>query len=218
MSDHTNDFFMVHKPIMPPRKDHIGEQVFSSMWEALMTTGSEEVQSYEDQPIVEVLRHFHSPVEQRHATVLASVVCWLGTAIGGAMLRQAEQQIAGGRGELWSAYLLAWAIKNRRRFSVNHGIRTVEFILAPRELWNNDGSGRFAPGLKELPTLSADDIEVIDHLMLWLGEGEGQSYLRQCREEEKRLNEERALADRAAQLRAAHAHRDPDQQQNTTGT
>jgi hypothetical protein len=189
-----------HQPMRPPRANHLGEQVYSSMWEALMTTPP--VLSGDPWPVEVVLSDYEWGIGEREAIVLASVVCWLGTNCGLAMLQQADNDEAGRPASFGAhyRYLRAWARENYRRQSTNCGVKTIENCLAPAEAFHS--APLHVRSIWPLPELSARDLEVADHLMVWLGDDEtGQAFLRQCEAEVKRLMEEHSLAERARFLR-----------------
>lgn len=191
-----------HTPLRPPRAGHIGEQVYASMWQAAMSERWEEYRASDDDaaPIEMVLQEFRRTVEQRHATVAATVICWLGCSVGFALMRRAESEIAAGRWDEHKAYLLAWTLENRRVRHVNSGVRLIEYMLTPEEdrvqpKWNDES------GISKLPQLSADDLEVVDHVMLWLPTERGQRFLRQCEKEIERLRDEERRRLHAEHLR-----------------
>ncbi len=189
---------LIHKPIQPPRKTFIGECVYASMWEALMTTPADRGVyglSDEPEPIEAVLGQLHVRIQQRHASVAASVVCWLGTNCGNAMLRDAERQRDQGHLRAYICYLMCWSVENRRAAGINNGIRTIEYLISPTD--------SYCPrdGLKTMPILKAQDLEVADHLMMWLAEHDGQEFIRGCESEIRRLMDEHSLAERAKWLR-----------------
>lgn len=194
-------FPLTHRPILPAREGHDGEQVFSSMWEAAMALPGRVYLHEEPLPIQLVLSNFRKPITQWHASILASVVTWLGTACGEGVLSVAERiQNSGACPSPHYAYLMAWSVINHRHVGVNYGIRSVEFLLARPEQ-RRQVRGIMDTGLRELPELSADDLEVIDHLMVWLAESEGQRFLTRCKAKLAGLERERHV------LRAADAIR-----------
>lgn len=191
---------LVHRPLHAPRAGHIGEQVFASMWEVRMEIPDKPVIDDVDVPFLSVLENFDGQVTQRQATAVASVVCWLGTNCGLAMLTRAQRERDANHWEAWHCYLIAWTLENHRRLSTNHGVRVIEYMMAPAEtVLPVDRLG--SAGLSELPTLGADELEAVDHLMVWLGDREGQDFLRICNTEIERLSLEHTMAQRARWLR-----------------
>lgn len=195
---------MKHDPVRPPRSGHDGENVYASMWAAAMAeewTG-EWFNGDEPEPIESVLYELRCKVEQRHATVVATVVCWLGTNMGLALTRRADSEAAAGRWDDSYRYLLAWTMENRRRHGVNSGVRLVEYMLTPTEDLERSPSF-MSSGITKMPELSAVDLEVIDHLMTWLAKPRGQTFLRQCEHEIDRLRDEERRR-RDAEWRRSH--------------
>jgi hypothetical protein len=195
---------LVHRPMQPPRVGHVGEQVFASLWEARMVSTGDTTVDDDAHPFWNVLGDFSGQVTQRQATAVASVVCWLGTSCGLALLQRAQHEVAACRWDEWHAYLLAWTLENHRRQSVNHGVRTVEYLMAPPTTIARD-TRNCTSGLTELPTLSADELEAIDHLMVWLGTSDGQDFLRVTEAEVSRLGKEQRLVREAERLRESWA-------------
>jgi hypothetical protein len=178
----TDLFGLEHKPIRGVRKDIIGEVVFASMWEVLMQRDD----GSDDYAIEGVLTVFPRVIEQRHATVLASVVCWLGTNCGHSFLEQAKTISAKLHERTEEQYVIAWAIENLRRGYINSGDRAIEAILATE----------YRGWRCVRPELSADDLEVVELLMHWLGSRSGQDFLQNCNAEINRMH----IANRDKQL------------------
>lgn len=164
-----------HKPLHPPRAGHIGEQVYASMWTALLSARAEKINPYDDfvDPLAIILEHFPKTIAQRHATVCASVVCWLGTVCGRGVIYQARRIAERGEFSTEDSFLIAWTLENCRRGFVNRGGRTLEFLLTPSHK-QNDGP-------------SADDYEVAEHLARWLGCPDGEMFVASCEDEITRL-------------------------------
>lgn len=182
---------LLHKPIVPPRAGHIEEGVYASMWEELMTaTDGDEYLNADERPIARVLRHYNKEPANREAAILATMACWLGTNVGMAMMANAHRLSAATPLLRDSAFLVSWTLENRRRLSVNHGARLSEYLLATAEQRAPNDS-MMGPGLTRLPQLTADDLEVIDHFMLWLGTPEGARFFARCEDRIRDLREER---------------------------
>lgn len=180
-----------HEPLRPARASHDGEKVYSSMWAAMMAEEWHEDWFNGDEPTpLEIMLHnFGRTPTQRHATVAATMICWLGCNMGSALMHRAKAETAAGRWDRSFAYLLAWTMENRRVDCVNGGIRSVEYMLTPAEDLRT--GLRFAESaIAKLPELSAEDLEVIDHIMLWLPGERGQRFIRQCEKEIDRLRDE----------------------------
>lgn len=178
-----------HKPLRPPRAGHIGEQVYASMWNALLAANGEQIDPYHDfeDPLAVILEHFPKTIAQRHATVCASVVCWLGTACGRGFIYQARKIAERGAFSTEDSFLIAWTLENYRLGFVNHGGRTLEFLLAPSH-GQDDGP-------------SADDYEVAEHVARWLGCPDGEMFVASCKEEIRRLQKTERLKRYAEKIR-----------------
>lgn len=180
-----------HTPARPPRAGIRGENLFANRWAELMA--GEECWNSGRTPLECVLGSYGAVVRQREATVAASIVCWLGTNMGRCLLDQARRLTAGGA--LWDgdAYVAAWAVHNQRKRSVNGGARALELML---QTTVQDAAAR-------LPRASADDYEVAEHVMRWLGTRDGQAFLNRCETELDR----HAMLDRLAEAaRLGRAH------------
>ena len=160
-------FPLEHTPLRPyPRKDHIYESIYASMWQAFM---HKEPDSYEDPREInfaDVMTDFGYRIEHRHAKVVASVVCWFGTNCGSAFLRECEtlgEHIP--KRNFGDRYFLGWQMENSRRCYMNGGNRCLELIAT-----------------SALP-LKVDDYEAVDCLMNWLGTVRGQIFLKMAHDE-----------------------------------
>lgn len=182
---------LTHEPMMPARKGHDGEQVYSSMWRAMMVEVWEEdsFDGEDSTPIETILGYMPVKLTQRHATVAATVICWLGCNMGNALMHRARREIAAGRWDADVAYLLAWTLDNKRTPYVNSGVRSIEYMLALPED-RNDRTSFLDSGLTKLPDLSAADLEVVEHVMRWLPSKRGQQFIRLCEREIERLRDE----------------------------
>jgi hypothetical protein len=161
---------ITHEPINMPRKLHIGEQVFYAEWKRLMTRS---LDVFDDSVIFleHILHHLSLTVNQRHATVCASFIKWLGTNCGRSFLHDANRF---SKSDFFTskekAFLACWALENHRHRSFNRGGRVTEHLLRNYE---NGFSNEF-------PEPSADDYEVIDHLVYWLGSNDGIEFVSEC--------------------------------------
>lgn len=162
-------------PMRPPRQGLIGENVFASEWAKLMAD-TENINNPPNEALSGVLGSYGYRLNQRSATVAASLVCWLGTNIGRCFLDNAA--VMGKTTPLrGDAYLMAWAVENIRRSSTNHGRRALEACLI------SDATPTV------VPKLSAADYEVAEHVVMWLGDEDGQRFLKACETEIKRQNQ-----------------------------
>lgn len=170
---------LTHKPMRPPRDGHIGEYVFAEKWEELMNRDDGEYPSSIN--LHRILYPMPVKLDQRHATVAASMICWLGTNVGLSFLRAAQRlEDAGFR----NSFVSAWAVENRRIYSVNNNVRTAEHLLATEDHYGTRWPwGDYA--IIRLPELSADDYEVLEHVAHWLGTDDGKRFCEECEAEIK---------------------------------
>lgn len=161
-----------HIPIRPPR-NMIEEQVYAKRWEKLMSVEPE----YEDErtPFEQIMISYDGKVNQRAASVAASFICWLGTAVGMSFLRMGDN-IRENTFCKCEAYAAAWGVKNMRRFATNCGARTIEYLVRTEQDEKNN----------VFPRVSTNDLEVLDFMALWLGSEEGQEFIKGCEYEIKR--------------------------------
>jgi hypothetical protein len=174
-----------HKPIRPPRACTIGEVVMSEHWEIAMQAEAKNIHDDCDEYAFRALMHaFPRPLTQRHASVAASFIRWLGCNCGRGFLHDAEKLKEKFHSNT-NAYVAAWAIENMREVAINRGVRIIEAAIAPDDHWKNGY-------LEKLPDLSADDYEVVDNVVIWLGSKDGQDFLNRAeREITRRLDAER---------------------------
>lgn len=180
-----------HKAFRPPRPTFIGENVFAQRWAEWMRCDAapfrhqwEYGRDADDRwPIEIVLSELRYEIDQRAASMAASLVTWLGTNVGRSVLLEGDRIRKTGTVRL--AYLVAWTLENQRHRSVNGGVQIVEYLLMTT--WP-----RVTGSLHHLPEPKACDIEVCDHVMRWIGEDRGQAFVQSCRAEiEKRERAER---------------------------
>jgi hypothetical protein len=172
-----------HQPIRAPRREVLGEVVMSEKWQALMAAEAPNLLDDCDEYAFRALVHqFPRPLAQRHATVAASFINWLGTNCGRGFLHNARrmcEKFANHR----EAYTAAWAIENTRHGGINRGMRVIEAALSTARY----GGGNLIPAD---PT--ADDYEIVEHVVIWLAMKEGQEFLADCEAEiGKRLDAQR---------------------------
>lgn len=180
-----------HSALMPPRKGCVGETVYAAGWTTLMCMRSD-FSAPPNELLGDILQ-MCEPLTQRHATVAASFITWLGTNCGLSFLMECRRYA---KGEPECAYQLGtskawlgqWAWDNRRRIGVNGGYRTIEHILSTPECFGTGAHGITV--LMHSPDLTAEDYETIEHLVAWLPTERGQKFLAVCDLEiEERRNE-----------------------------
>lgn len=164
--------WLEHKPRPPyPRAGHAGETVYSEEWAELMQELDRDGINAPNSMLAGILNNLPARICQRHATICASVITWLGTACGQSIILNGKRFRE--QGIRWH-YVMAWHAENIRRGGVNGGYRIIEHLLAPPDHFGRDFFGIGGITLQRLPELSVNDYETVEHLMAWLGRyGEG---------------------------------------------
>lgn len=178
-----------HRPIRPPRQSRTAEHVYVAHWIAAMSV---EPDDDGPAPLARILRKVTEAPNQRHASVAASFICWLGTALGLGWRQEADRYAAALKIPTDWAYLAAWAVSNRRDNGCS-GVRLIEHMLAPVEYFGTDLG--HAQLLRD-PDLSAEDHEVVDAVARWLGTDPGQVFLRECEAEVREIQDVASWAQR----------------------
>lgn len=170
-----------HVPVRPPRAGFIGETVFAERWAKYMAEaprhGYDSWRLCPNARLAEILSELPSRISQRHATVCASIVCWLGTNCGHATLDEAKK--LGAMMFPGYGYIAAWAIENKRSSHVNRGVRCLEHLLAPEDHY---GKCIFTGALvlQRRPDLTVEDYETAEHLWSWLASDPGRAFVQGC--------------------------------------
>lgn len=198
---------LVHRAIRGPRDGHIGEQVYSELWRNLMAIPVPP-SHWEEHPLTklhEVLPQYPWKLDQRCASVCATFITWLGCSNGQSIIFRARRLKEEGRQQ---AFLLAWYENNKRHRWVNHGFRTIEFMLAPDDHFGQAPMERFDT-LRWIPYLRQEDHEAIEHLCIWLGDPEGQRFVALAEEEIRRRKAEAFDAQRILGRKSSGVEADP---------
>jgi len=176
-----------HTPINPPRKGHFGEAVFLKNWQELAVRYIEDDSDDMDRTEFDrVFHHYRWNPGQQEATVVASIVVWLGTNCGLAFLRSAQAQTKKSFYVTEAAqtiFLMEWAKENQRLAWVNRGIRTLENCLT-KECSET-----------KLVELTGRDYEIAECFVCWLATRPAQKYIAICEAEIDQDNKRRNLAD-----------------------
>jgi hypothetical protein len=172
-----------HSPIRPARDGFIGETVFAERWKHFIVKQPKgSFTSWMTTPnamLAGILSDLPARITQRHASICATVACWLGTNMGRCTLDTAKRLMAVTHDR--DAYVAAWAIANKRVHFVNSGNRTIEFLLAPPDHY---GKLLFhGYGLIKRPALTVEDLETVDQFWYWLGGPDGRSVVQGCENE-----------------------------------
>ncbi len=157
---------IAHRPMIPPRPGVTGEEVFAARWEA-ENRAPGRFNAILDRP-----DHWTT---QRHATLAATIVTWLGTNVGAGFLYQAERLA---RTMIRAdAYVAQWTLENRRQVLVGSGWRRIEqMLMTPDQQQARQRDGVQRGGAIRVRT-NIRDFEVAEQLMAWLGSNEGQRFI-----------------------------------------
>lgn len=147
-----------------PRKGHLDEAVFAQVWfEANNPSWLEDARhglTDHSTPMQAIERELPFFVTQEHATLAATLITWLGTNCGRAMLEQAERFALPTSGMTpRDAYVAAFAVENVRSRGVNSGLTLLDFLVSACQ-----GAERPAYGY-----VTAEHQEVAEQVMAWLG-------------------------------------------------
>lgn len=170
---------MKHVPIRPAR-NMTEEQVFSRHWKELM----ESRETYESGMIGRILLGYPYKIDQRVSSVLASMICWLGTNVGRGFLDLGAQIRQCCLARVRYPYLAAWAECNARIFGMNSRARQIEFLTRTEEDLEKD----------VFQEVSVRDLEAVEQLCMWLGTDEGQAFVAGCEAEIERRKALETLA------------------------
>ena len=185
-----------HAPVHPARKSVIGEGIFLAAWQSLIAIPPDRgLQSDHGCSLECILQQLPEVLNQRHATVAASFVTWLGTNCGRGFLDLAERYKKILPSSL-SAFSCAWAEFNRRSVGVSFGIRTIEAFLGPLELVT--GVRDTWEARKLLPELTVADYETVEAVVEWLSTQAGTHFLATCAKQIADKTAERLAEDRRA--------------------
>lgn len=177
---------MKHAPIRPARAGE--EEVFARRWVELMEAPPSD--KWSTKMLHRIMIGFPYEINQRVASVCASMVVWFGTNVGKSFLDIGEKIAK--YGTIRYPYLAAWGEANARSFGMNSGARQIEFLLRTSDELNRDVFG----------IVTVSDVEAIEQLCMWLGSQDGRVFLAGCEKEVERRKELETLAFHCAAGRA----------------
>jgi hypothetical protein len=176
--DHLRSIgWLDHSPRRPyPRSDMIGEQVYVERWKALMVGPLEdtpvdcnELATAPNAQLYWILRYHPQRLNQRQATVCASMICWFGTNIGSLFVESAVTLSNILTIPSHKAFRMAWAAENTRVVGIDGGRRRMEHII-------------YGPDYIEAPdtVITHYDWETIDLLLAWCDTSGGKMFISSC--------------------------------------
>lgn len=147
-----------HIPLCPPRASVPREGLFLALWQQFAEQRPEEWQ---------YIFRTTGPVRQRAASVAASFMVYMGCNLGHAFTHNAERIAKSGAFSCTEdAYLAAWTMENKRLHFVNHGLRTIEYMLA-REHPIKVTLSRHRVDWKLVPDVSMEDVDIVESMVAW---------------------------------------------------
>lgn len=145
-----------HIPLHPPRDGTPGEGIYLGLWREWAEANPREWFC---------IFTSAGPVRQRAASVAASFMVYMGCN-GGRSFTQEAMALA--KTDTWRerAFLRAWAMHNTRSVGVNHGLRTIEYMLARQ---HPIAAGTFNNHVNwpAVPVVTMDDIDIVESMVRW---------------------------------------------------
>ncbi|WEE79391.1 hypothetical protein LZ683_08555 [Comamonas testosteroni] len=149
---------LLHVPLQPPRTSVPREGLLLALWQQFAEQRPEEWR---------YIFITNGPVRQRAASVAASFMTFMGCNCGRDFTHAAERLATSGAFTCTEdAYLAAWTAQNKRNQGVNHGLRTIEYMLArehPIKLLFYEHRVNW----KQVPDVSMEDIDIVESMVRW---------------------------------------------------
>lgn len=156
--DHRVSPKLLHVPLQPPRASVPREGLFLALWQQFAEQRPEEWR---------YIFCTHGPVRQRAASVAASFMTFMGCNCGRDFTHAAERlEKSGAFTCTEDAYLAAWTMQNKRSQGVNHGLRTIEYMLA-REHPIEAKIFNHRVNWKQVPDVSMEDVDIVESMVRW---------------------------------------------------
>lgn len=145
-----------HVPLCPPRASTPREGLFLELWQQFAEQRTDEW-SY--------IFRTNGPLRQRAASVAASFMVFMGCNGGHGFTYRAEQlEKSGAFTCTEDAYMAAWAVENKRLSGLNHGLRTVEYMLAHQ----HPIAGEWRRVVWSLvPSITQEDADIVESMVAW---------------------------------------------------
>lgn len=163
---HTAELLeLVHEPVAPPRPCTPGERIYLELWREYLAVRPERLD--------EILRDVHGPTTQRDATVCASFMVFMGCNGGRALHQGAEALVRKHGLSEQDAFALYWAKDNARCRWINHGLRTIEYMLATAHPIDTTKLSPHRINWSLVPEVTMRDLDVIESMVAWWASREG---------------------------------------------
>jgi hypothetical protein len=197
MNETKNMVPLQHEPAHPPRDGTPSEGIYLRAWQAFIRRATELAiaQSDESDDFRAIFHNANRELTQGMATAAASLITWLGTNCGQSFLFTAKrraEEAPRGWGET-TAWLAQWAIENERVIYINHGLRTIEFLMAP--IYPIRASGGFGDRVdwKLVPEVTMEQIDAVECVVRWLSTSQGQTFVASCESQIKAAQKDARL-------------------------
>lgn len=149
-----------HDSLIAARKDTPGEGIYLALW-----------QEYVAADPGRIVRLLYDTLDrlptQRQASVCATFMKFMGCNCGRSFTCAAERIASEDTTRKRSdAFLMSWALENRRRRGVNSGVRTIEAMLAV-DLWTYPEAGAPRLNMQALYAVEPGDYDTVDAMVEW---------------------------------------------------
>ena len=193
--DHRVSPKLLHVPLQPPRASVPREGLFLALWQQFAEQRPDEWR---------YIFSTNGPVRQRAASVAASFMVFMGCNGGNSFTHNAERLAKSGAFTCAEdAYLAAWVQNNKRDRGVNHGLRTIEYMLA-REHPIEVLFFNHRVDWKQVPNVSMEDVDIVESMVRWWCSITAR-WMREAVEAQMKAREANERLFRAIQLGAAQA-------------
>lgn len=150
-----------HKPIHPPHPCTPGEVIYLKLWQDYLQADPSRLDG--------ILWEVCGETTQRDASVCASFMVYMGCQGGAELSARAERLNTSMNYSREDAYMAAWSVINARMRGTNHGLRTIEYMLAEGHPIKDAplGGGGADVNWSKVPDLSMRDIDVVECMVRW---------------------------------------------------
>lgn len=156
--DHRVSSKLRHVPLHPPRTSVPREGLFLALWQQFAEQRPDEWR---------YIFRTTGPLRQRAASVAASFMVFMGCNGGHGFTHNAERIASSGAFSCTEdAYLAAWSMENKRIHGLNHGLRTIEYMLAREHPIRDLVCGR-GVNWSQVPNVTMEDMDVVDSMVAW---------------------------------------------------
>ena len=156
--DQENLIPLEHIPFAQPRHGTPGEGIYLRLWKEYLAVHPGKLER--------ILNATLRPITQRDVSICASFMVFMGCNGGRTIHLKAKLLMQHGMRE-HDAFMAAWALDNQRTVGINHGLRTIEYMLAAEHPIKEGNLGSRGIDWTKVPTISMDDIDAIECMVAW---------------------------------------------------